>query len=329
MRTVLAGGPLGRDSISNETFSPPWRPSKSPSVPLRWKKYSCPSSALINPKPRSETSFLMVPVGISISYLSNGGAYSTSGPVREDRSLRVSAGASPATGSIPRFSGTYSGRLGEPPRSGLVHLSEVTLAQPQVLGGHLQQLVVRQEVERLFEALPARRGQPDRDVRGGRPDVRLLLLPADVDPDVSGPLLDADDHPFVDLLARLDEGRAPLLGAGQTEGQRLAGGRRGQRAIALLAKLAQEGPVSHSDRPHQAVARGEGQEGVAKPDQPPGRDHVLEPDPALAVVDDLQHLAPPLAQGLGHGPEVVLADVDGEVLDRLHELAVDPLHDRF
>src|SRR5438094_8917506 len=76
MRTLLARGPLGLDSISNETFSPPWRPSKSPSVPLRWKKYSCPSSALMNPKPRSETSFLMVPVGISISYLSNGGAYS-------------------------------------------------------------------------------------------------------------------------------------------------------------------------------------------------------------------------------------------------------------
>src|SRR5256885_16661667 len=88
MRTLLARGPFGLDSISNETFSPPWRPSKSPSVPLRWKKYSCPSSALINPKPRSETSFLMVPVGISISYLSNGGAYSSSGPVREDRSLR-------------------------------------------------------------------------------------------------------------------------------------------------------------------------------------------------------------------------------------------------
>src|SRR6267143_1406966 len=80
MRTLLARGPLGLDSISNETFSPPWRPSKSPSVPLRWKKYSCPSSALINPKPRSETSFLMVPVGISISYLSNGGPTHLAGP---------------------------------------------------------------------------------------------------------------------------------------------------------------------------------------------------------------------------------------------------------
>src|SRR5438094_6610243 len=221
----------------------------------------------------------MVPVGISISYLSNGGANSSSGPVREDRSLRVSAGASPAADSIPGSSETYSCGLREPPGPRLIDLRQVALAQAQVLGRHLEQLVLGEEVQRLLEALPTRRGQPDRDVRGGRPDVRLLLLPADVDPDVSGPLLDADDHPFVDLLARLDEGRAPLLGAGQTEGQGLAGGRRGQRAVALLAKLAQEGPVSHSDRPHQAVARGEGQEGVAKPDQAPGRDHVLEPDP--------------------------------------------------
>src|SRR2546430_12268145 len=101
MRTLLARGPFGLDSISNETFSPPWRPSKSPSVPLRWKKYSCPSSALINPKPRSETSFLMVPVGISISYLSNGGAQLSRGFVRADRSLRGAPALRPLDGVYP------------------------------------------------------------------------------------------------------------------------------------------------------------------------------------------------------------------------------------
>src|SRR5262245_56730016 len=33
------------------------------SSPERWKKYSTPSSAAMNPKPRSATSFLMVPCG--------------------------------------------------------------------------------------------------------------------------------------------------------------------------------------------------------------------------------------------------------------------------
>src|SRR6478752_4928057 len=50
--------------MSNWTFSPPMRRSKSRDDvrPSRWKKYSFPSSAAMKPKPRSETTFLMVPV---------------------------------------------------------------------------------------------------------------------------------------------------------------------------------------------------------------------------------------------------------------------------
>src|SRR5205807_1973864 len=36
--------------------------SRERSSPSRWKKYSLPSSAAMKPNPRSETSFLMVPV---------------------------------------------------------------------------------------------------------------------------------------------------------------------------------------------------------------------------------------------------------------------------
>src|SRR5260370_4640670 len=165
MRTLLARGPFGLDSISNETFSPPCSPSKSPSVPLRWKKYSCPSSALINAKPRSETSFLMVPVGISISYLSNGGANSTSGPVRDRSQPAVSTGASPAAKQYTRNpAGLTPGRFGHPPGPGLVDLGEVALAQPQVLRGHLEELVVGEEIEGLLEAQPGCRREADRHV---------------------------------------------------------------------------------------------------------------------------------------------------------------------
>src|SRR5205823_13966423 len=83
MRTVFARGPLGLVSISKETFSPPCSLSKLPSVALRWKKYSFPSSAAIKPKPRSETSFLMVPAGISISYALEQSSTQLAGPVRE------------------------------------------------------------------------------------------------------------------------------------------------------------------------------------------------------------------------------------------------------
>src|SRR2546427_10763969 len=109
--------------------------------------------------------------------------------------------------------------------------------------------------------------------------------------------------------------------------QRLTGGRSGQGTVALLSELSQERPVAHADRPHQTVARRERQKRVAKPDQSTCWNQIFEPDAALAVVDDLEHLTAPLTESLGHRTEVVLSDVDREVLDRFHELAVDPLHD--
>src|SRR5215831_18860610 len=62
----LARGPFWLGSISKLTRSPPASESKFTleSRPVRWKKYSRPSSAAMKPNPRSDTSFLMVPVGI-------------------------------------------------------------------------------------------------------------------------------------------------------------------------------------------------------------------------------------------------------------------------
>ena len=68
-----------------------------------------------------------------------------------------------------------------------------------------------------------------------------------------------------------------------------------------------------------------GEELGPEADQAPGRDEVLHPDPARAVVDHL--LEPALAQGdeLGDETEVLLGDVDRDVLDGLVDLAVDDL----
>src|SRR6266566_2256735 len=67
----LARGPFRLGSISKLTRSPPASESKFTleSRPVLWKKYSFPSSAAMKPNPRSETSFLMVPVGIDQSPL--------------------------------------------------------------------------------------------------------------------------------------------------------------------------------------------------------------------------------------------------------------------
>src|SRR5260370_15106144 len=99
---------------------------------------------------------------------------------------------------------------------------------------YLLELVLGKVVERLLEAQIVGGSQPHGDVGGRRPDVGLLLLRAYVDANVARPLLDADDHPLVNGLSRLDEGGTALLSAGQTERERGARRRGREGAVALL-----------------------------------------------------------------------------------------------
>src|SRR5262249_41161067 len=73
IRTRLARGPFGLCSTSNVTRSPPVSESKfsDVSMPVRWKKYSFPSSAAMTPNPRSDTTFLIVPWDIKKLPFSN------------------------------------------------------------------------------------------------------------------------------------------------------------------------------------------------------------------------------------------------------------------
>ena len=100
-----------------------------------------------------------------------------------------------------------------------------------------------------------------------------------------------------------------------------------ERAVTLLPEVAGPGPVTDPDRAHQPGAGGKGQEAVAETDEPTRGDQVLKANAAFGVVLDLDHLTAPLAQRFGHSPEVLLANVDCEPLDRLHPLAVDLLDD--
>ena len=95
------------------------------------------------------------------------------------------------------------------------------------------------------------------------------------------------------------------------------------RAVAPGLELAVPGLPPVEDVVEHAGAAGLGHELGAEADQAAGRNPVLHPHPAGAVVDHLDE--PALAQGqqLGDHPEVVVGDVDGHPLHRLVELAVD------
>src|SRR5207237_6272266 len=98
-RTWRARGPLSLRSISKVTRSPPPRLSKLSELsrPLRWKKYSCPSSAAMKPKPRSNTTFLTLPVILVSPYLPES---ATDARVRSRRQGRHERRAAPHEGRL-------------------------------------------------------------------------------------------------------------------------------------------------------------------------------------------------------------------------------------
>src|SRR3984957_19378459 len=74
---------------------------------------------------------------------------------------------------------------------------EELLAQPDRLRGYLDQFVVLDISQRLFQRHPDRRRQSDRFVLGGGADVGELLALEDVDLQVVVAGVLADDHAFV------------------------------------------------------------------------------------------------------------------------------------
>src|SRR5689334_4939872 len=85
-------------------------------------------------------------------------------------------------------------------------LCQVPLAQADILWGYLDQLIVIDEVKRLFQAHQNWRRQTHGDIGGRGAYIRLLLLFTDVDNHVGGASIQADDHSLVDWSAGFDEG---------------------------------------------------------------------------------------------------------------------------
>ena len=102
-RTFVARGPLGLDSTRT-------RPSRrrrggrsraTRRAPLRWKKYSLVSSAAMKPNPRSETTFLIVPVDMSPSCFPERGRRRTVRSRRRSTTRSSPRTAAPTHGQHP------------------------------------------------------------------------------------------------------------------------------------------------------------------------------------------------------------------------------------
>src|SRR3954452_6592184 len=88
---------------------------------------------------------------------------------------------------------------------------EEFFAQANRFGRDLDQLIVLDIGQRLFQRHPDRRRQAHRLVLGGGADIGELLALEDVDLEVVVAGVLADDHALVDLPARLDHHRAAVF----------------------------------------------------------------------------------------------------------------------
>ena len=201
---------------------------------------------------------------------------------------------------------------------------EDRLADAQVLGRDLKQLVVGEELEALLQAHLLGRDKAQRVVRAGSAHVRELLLLAHVDRDVLllGGL--TDDHTLVHVDARADEQHAALLRVEEAIGDRGAGLGRDERAGIAAGKLALVGCVGIKHARHDALALGVGEELVAVTEQAARGDQEFE----LHAAADRRHLGEVALAGaelFDDCADILLRHVAHKAFDGLALLAVDHL----
>ena len=202
---------------------------------------------------------------------------------------------------------------------------EDLLADAQVLGSDLQQLIRSEELKAALKAQLADGDEAQGVVRAGRTGIGQVLGLADVDVHILAGSGVADDHALVDLLARAHQKGAALLGVEQAVGDGLAGLEADQRAGGAVGDHAGPDIVAVKDLVDDALTVGIGQELVAVAEQAAAGHTELQ---THAVGAQRLHL---LQDGLalaqtGHDSALILGrDVDDDVLHRLVGLAVDDL----
>ena len=172
-------------------------------------------------------------------------------------------------------------------------------------------------------------GERYRVVLSGGAHVAQLLDLAHVDIQVVAAIVLAGDHSLVDRIAGADEDPAARLQVEDCVRHRRPWSIAHQRAGGPWRKVALVRLVSAEVRVHDAGAACVGEELGTVADQPTGRDAELQLHPPGGVIRHPQQAPLPAHQLLGNDAGVGIATVDGELLDRLQELAVLPAKDHL
>mmetsp|Transcript_21991 Transcript_21991/g.67671 ORF Transcript_21991/g.67671 Transcript_21991/m.67671 type:complete len:300 (+) Transcript_21991:158-1057(+) len=197
-------------------------------------------------------------------------------------------------------------------------------------GCHLDDLVLADVFDGIVEGEFERGRETFDDAFVGGAHVGKLLLLADVDAEVAGALVDADDHVFVDGGLGAGEELAAVLGAEEAVGGGFAGLEGEERALFGGAEVAGEGfVVVEVGVDDGEAARGREQVG-AEADGAARGNEILD----VGVVAGLGaahvlHFALALVQEVDDGGRVLLGNLDLDHVEGLGLDAVDGLDDDF
>jgi hypothetical protein len=200
-----------------------------------------------------------------------------------------------------------------------------TLAQPDVLGGDLDQLVLVDELKRGFQ----REGQGWREkellVGGGGADVGQLLGLGRVDYDVVAARVQAHHLAAVDRHARRQQQGSAFLQVEEGVGVGLAGVLRDQHTTGPALERSCVGAVVGKVMVEDAGAARVGEKLRAITDEPTRGNDVFQTHAAFARRPHVLHAAPAPAQLFDHRTVVGLVEIDDQFLIGLQLFPVGPL----
>ncbi len=160
------------------------------------------------------------------------------------------------------------------------------------MGGDFDEFIVLDEVDRLLEGECTRGGV--RMMFSSLPEARTLVscLPlVDVDDEVVVAVIFADDHPFIDFIARSDKERAALLKAEAGIAGGFAGAIGDEDAALTAGDVSFPRAVAVEDGGEDAKSAGDGQEVVAVAHQSAGRDEEFDGGDVVLVGVESAHFS--------------------------------------
>ena len=181
----------------------------------------------------------------------------------------------------------------------------------------LQELVVGDELHRIFEREDDWRRKKDRLVLAGGADIGELLGLDRIHDEVVVTAVDADHHALVDALSRAHEHAAALLQLPERIRDRLAAFGGDQNAIAPVRYVAFDRRVTVEHVREQPRAAGDIHELALKADQSARRDAVIETRTTAAVGFHVRQIATARSERLHYCALMRVLDVDRQLLERL------------